>query len=306
VHTQQSAPAVAPAHFHHVHLNSVNPAAAAAYYSKPFTTATHTTFGGYEAVKTGNIYLLFTKVDTPPPSMPQSAVWHFGWNTPDSRKYLEKFHALKLETVPMFSAYDGGIIEMSSDALPGYLTRQQIDEARTKGVQPARTAGFGYIKGPDGALIENAGNSPTERFNHVHLFHKDPLCAIGWYVTHLGASTAGRGSGPAPAAVNCRQPYSEVTWPAFAKEGMVREPSGGVLFDDISLSMRPWPAAPLVSSRGQVVDHIGLSVADLDATVARLRTEGVRILEAPHAWANTRAAMIEGPDLLAIELVEVK
>src|SRR5688572_11709954 len=61
VHTQQSAPAVAPAHFHHVHLNSVNPAAAAAYYSKPFTTATHTTFGGYEAVKTGNIYLLFTK-----------------------------------------------------------------------------------------------------------------------------------------------------------------------------------------------------------------------------------------------------
>ena len=54
-------------HFHHVHLNSVDPKAAAEYYLKPFPqSTTKTTFNGYEAVKTGNIYLLFTKVDTPP------------------------------------------------------------------------------------------------------------------------------------------------------------------------------------------------------------------------------------------------
>src|SRR5437867_5622540 len=36
-------------HFHHVHLNSMNPAAAAAYYPKPFAeSATKTTFNGYE------------------------------------------------------------------------------------------------------------------------------------------------------------------------------------------------------------------------------------------------------------------
>jgi hypothetical protein len=46
VHTQQQAPVVAPAHFHHVHLNSVNPAAAAEYYAKAFTSATHTPFAG--------------------------------------------------------------------------------------------------------------------------------------------------------------------------------------------------------------------------------------------------------------------
>ncbi len=58
---------VAPMHFHHVHLNSVNPKAAAEYYPKPFAlSATKTTFNGYEAVKTGNVYLLFTKVNTPP------------------------------------------------------------------------------------------------------------------------------------------------------------------------------------------------------------------------------------------------
>ena len=54
-----------PLHFHHVHLNSVDPKAAAEYYPKPFAlSATKTTFNGLEAVKTGNIYILFTKVAT--------------------------------------------------------------------------------------------------------------------------------------------------------------------------------------------------------------------------------------------------
>src|SRR5258705_12296331 len=71
---------MSPMHVHHVHLNSVNPAAAAAYYPKPFAaTATKTTFNGYEAVKTGNVYLLFTKGAMPPQNEltgPHSAVWH--------------------------------------------------------------------------------------------------------------------------------------------------------------------------------------------------------------------------------------
>ena len=40
--------------FHHVHVNSVDPAKAAEYYPKAFAlSATRTTFNGYEAVKTG-------------------------------------------------------------------------------------------------------------------------------------------------------------------------------------------------------------------------------------------------------------
>src|SRR5262245_39882841 len=49
LHLAAQAPAVAvePLHFHHVHLNSVNPKAAAAYYPKPFAlSATTTTFNG--------------------------------------------------------------------------------------------------------------------------------------------------------------------------------------------------------------------------------------------------------------------
>jgi 4-hydroxyphenylpyruvate dioxygenase-like putative hemolysin len=79
-----------------------------------------------------------------------------------------------------------------------------------------------------------------------------------------------------------------------------------VTFDDISILIRPWPGGGLVSTRGKLVDHWALSTPDLTATVTRLKNEGVTFLEEIHPWGNSRAAMIEGPDRIAIELVEVK
>jgi 4-hydroxyphenylpyruvate dioxygenase-like putative hemolysin len=63
---------------------------------------------------------------------------------------------------------------------------------------------------------------------------------------------------------------------------------------------------PLASSRGQLQDHIALSVADLDAWTDKLRSEGVTFLEQPYQLGDTRAVMIEGPSREAIELVEVR
>jgi hypothetical protein len=298
--------------FHHVHLNSVNPTAAAEYYPKAFTTASKTTFNGDEAVKTGTVYLLFTKVNTPPPTAPQSAIWHFGWNTPDSRAYLEKFHALKLEVVPMYADPESRVVEISSDVLGTFPTTARLMELRAQGAQPSRVGGFQYLRGPDGALVENAGNSPTEYFNHVHLFHEEPVCAQQWYVRHLGVGGAGRGRG-APAAPagdagtpppDCKRPYDEVTRPAFDKGGMVRNPAGTVPVNDmVSILIRP-RHGPYVSPRGQVIDHFALSVPDLPGTIARLKSEGVKVTEEIHPWGTMRAAMIEGPDMVAIELVE--
>ena len=313
VHGQERPAAVEPMHFHHVHLNSVNPTAAAEYYPKPFAlSATKTTFNGYQAVKTGNLYVLFTKVNTPPLTEltgPQSSVWHFGWNTPDSRKYSERFRAMGLEIARMWDAADGKLVDMSSDTLPGLPTQEQILELRAKGTTPTRQGGFGYLRGPDGALVENAQSGQVERFNHVHMYHEHPLCAMQWYVTHLGAMLPqGRGTGAPDAAAggNCRQLYAPPTWPSFAKTGFVREPSGAVFLDDISISIRPWPGGGLVSTRGHIVDHWALSASDLTATVSRLKQEGIKFLEEIHPWGSTRAAMIEGPDRIAIELVEVK
>jgi hypothetical protein len=310
---ERPASAIEPLRFHHVHLNSVDPAAAAAYYPKPFAaSAVATTLNGFAAVKTGNVYLLFTRVATTPQNEltgPQTSIWHFGWNTPDSQAYDKRFRAMGLEIAQMWDAADGKLVDMSSDTLPGLPTQEQILEMRAKGVQPTHQGGFGYLRGPDGAMIENAQAGTTERFNHVHMYHEHPRCAMEWYATHLGATIPqGRGAAAEPPATgDCHTKlYAPPTWPSFAKTGFVRDPSGGVNFGDISISIRPWPGGGLVSPRGKIVDHWAVSTADLDVTVARLKRENVKFLEEMHPWGASRAAMIEGPDRVAIEIVEVK
>jgi hypothetical protein len=304
----QATNGILPMHVHHVHLNSISPKTAAEYYPKAFpASASTTTFNGLDAVRTGSLYLLFTRVSTPPATEltgPQSTIWHFGWNTADSRKYNERFRAMGLEIAQMWDAADGTLVDMSSDALPGLPTQEQILELRAKGAKPTRQGGFGYLRGPDAALVENAQAGQVERFNHIHMYHEHPLCAMQWYVRHLGARLP---PNSAPPTGDCKQPYAPPTWPSFFKfPGFVREPSGAVFFDDISISIRPWPGGGLVSPRGRIVDHWALSVSDLAATVARLKGEGVKFLEEIHPWGNMRAAMIEGPDRAAIELVEVR
>jgi len=62
---------------------------------------------------------------------------------------------------------------------------------------------------------------------------------------------------------------------------------------------------PLVSTRGQLDEHIAPSVTDLEAWVSRLRGARVTFLEEHTRLADTRAVMIEGPSREALELVEV-
>jgi catechol 2,3-dioxygenase-like lactoylglutathione lyase family enzyme len=161
------------------------------------------------------------------------------------------------------------------------------------------------MRGPDGALVEYAGDHPAERFNHVHFFEEDPLAALAWYRTHLNAPLR-PGYAPTAAPDGSRR-WSERTWPALDRQGMFRTPRAGVEFGGVSMM---WYAnqteAPLVPSRGQLQDHIALSVADLDAWIAKLKGEGVVFLEAPYRLYDTRAVMIEGPSREALELVEIK
>jgi hypothetical protein len=161
------------------------------------------------------------------------------------------------------------------------------------------------MRGPDSALVEYAGNHPAERFNHVHLYQEDPIGAFHWYQKHLNAPVR---PGYAPTAADgnlTRGP--DRTWPALNREGMIRTPRAGVEFGDVSMM---WYAnqggRPLAGSRGQLQDHIALSVADLDAWIDKLRGEGVKFLEEPYPLGDTRAVMIEGPSREALELVEVK
>jgi Glyoxalase/Bleomycin resistance protein/Dioxygenase superfamily len=165
------------------------------------------------------------------------------------------------------------------------------------------------MQGPDDALVEYAGNHPAERFNHVHMFHDDPFCAQLWYQNHLNAPVyAGRTTPAGMTDSTCQVSRGpERSWPALERQGMFRSPSAAVVFGDVALPcyMRQ-EEKPLASSRGQLYDHIALTVADLDGWVAKLRGEGVRFLEEPYRLGSTRAVMIEGPSREAIELVEIR
>jgi 4-hydroxyphenylpyruvate dioxygenase-like putative hemolysin len=61
---------------------------------------------------------------------------------------------------------------------------------------------------------------------------------------------------------------------------------------------------PLASALGQAVDHLAFAVTDLDAWVAKLQRENVKVLRPVDAFGASRAVLIEGPSREAIELVE--
>jgi hypothetical protein len=78
------------------------------------------------------------------------------------------------------------------------------------------------------------------------------------------------------------------------------------VFGDVALPwyVRQGDRRP-ISSRGHVYDHIALSVADLGAWVARLRSERVTFLGEPDELGHTRAVMIERSSRAALELIEI-
>ena len=77
--------------FHHLHLNSTDPNAAVAAYLALWPGSTQrASVAGFDAVKNGAVYLLFTKVPAAAPREPQSAYWHQVWLTPNVRDLVAR------------------------------------------------------------------------------------------------------------------------------------------------------------------------------------------------------------------------
>ena len=67
--------------FHHLHLNSLDPEAAIAFYTRQFPSTAKTNWGGLPALQSPTkVLILFTQVATAPATAPQTAIWHFGWH----------------------------------------------------------------------------------------------------------------------------------------------------------------------------------------------------------------------------------
>jgi len=290
--------------------------------------------------------LLFDRVETPPPgafdpelgrSRPQSPFWHIGGfvNTTGVFERLEArgFEVLRLYVAPPRAGDDvtteprpGRVLRSGLAPYAGIRTASELEDphapARDDGATAEpREGGFGYLLGPDGALVELTGGPRTApSFSHIHLFHEHPRCAANWYVEHLGMvfppvrdAETGETRPGAPHAGCAAEPAGEPGWPSLEAAGTIRRPSASVRFEGGGVSFYPRQCRPgrcgargerLVPSLGQVLDHVAFTVRDLDTRLGRLRAAGVPVLRGPYALGDGRAALVEGPDGLAIELVE--
>ena len=301
---------------HHTHLNTVDAGAALAWYTAVWPDGAEGEVAGYPAF-VADLPVLFTEVTEAPAgawdhaqqrAAPQSAFWHIGGfiNTTDVFERLETagVEVLRLEIGPSGGP---GVVRSGLTPYAGIVTGHEV--ATAPAADP-REGGFGYLVGPDGALIELTGSPRTNpSFSHVHLFHSEPLCAANWYVDNLGMSLPPRRDPATGDTIsqtrheNCRSAEpGPPGWPSLERAGTVRSPRAAVRHATGSLSF--YPSAPLVSSRGQVLDHVAFEVSDLDRWLTHLAEKGTDVSEGPYAFGDTRAALIEGPDGLGIELVE--
>src|SRR3954453_6446567 len=112
-----------PPGFHHLHLNSVDPAAAIDFYTRQFASTSASSWSGLPALASpNNVLLLFSKVAPPPPTTPQSAIWHFGWHVTDVRKSLGTYKFRPdVKLLPLYTTDEVGSVPIISDtwAPPG-------------------------------------------------------------------------------------------------------------------------------------------------------------------------------------------
>lgn len=126
---------------------------------------------------------------------------------------------------------------------------------------------------------------PAHQF-HLHLESVTPNVAAAWYRDRLGA-------------------HAEFARDVVhVPERDLRRPTALVRIGTVAMLIYR-SDQPLASTRGKQADHLAFRVADLTATLARFAAADVPVLEPPHALGADRAAMIEGPDRVAIELVEI-
>lgn len=123
--------------------------------------------------------------------------------------------------------------------------------------------------------------------NHVHIRSSDPHASAAWYEKHF----------------NARQLWAREIMPGTVTVSM--EVGGPVR---LNISSKP-PGTSDQRSAAELnrlgLEHFGFDVPDLEAELARLEADGIRIvLPLTPTPTGSRLAYIEGPDDVLIELVQ--
>ncbi len=328
------APAALPRpSFHHIHINSVDPARSLDWWSTVWPAGERTTLAGLPAFAADGVYLLYNQVDAQAPgafdparrqSAPQSAFWTTGPST-DGLALYERLTALdpageRFDFLPVFTGPDdtegvprSGLAPFGDQLLTvAEMAERAAREAADPPREPPGGQDFGYLVDPDGILVEFNGDASTADLfhGHTHFWHEQPLCAANWYVEHLGMELPASRERHDP----CDVEIGDVSYPTFLPMGQLRRPIGVVRLENAGWAWYtrqcrdgrcgPELDRPLAPSRGQVVDHVAISYPDLDPLLAHLAAAGIPILEGPYPFGDTRAVLIEDLDGLALELVE--
>jgi len=130
---------------------------------------------------------------------------------------------------------------------------------------------------------------PTYRYDHVHLRSADQDAMAAWFERMFGAEVI-------------RATYAEGTfYPGKAR--VYLKLGGQTVLIAPSHHDEPTGAAPRFPYYG--IEHIGLTVDDIDAAVADLRAKGAEIFVGPMDYsAGTRLAFIRGPEGVSVEIVQ--
>lgn len=117
----------------------------------------------------------------------------------------------------------------------------------------------------------------TLKLNHLHLKTRDPEKTVKFYVDNLGAKIVNQ------------------------------SPRGGYRLDLHGLSLNVTQFLDDQKREQRYgMEHIAIDTDELDALVAKLKAQGIHILEQTVVSGGRRVCFFEGPDGVQLEFIEMK
>ena len=152
------------AHYHHVHINTIDFDATIAYYAKYFGATPIKYRNKSKALFTEKSFLLLDQVAEQPQTNIGSSLWHIGWSGVDGHSEFE------------WRVKKG--ISVHSPVTP-------LDDNH-----------WMYFNGPSNELVEVFTGNKHHRFEHLHLLATDVDETMNWFETHLGLKSVNKTAQP--------------------------------------------------------------------------------------------------------------
>ena len=283
--TRFSAAVANEVHFHHVHLNVVNPKVSSDFYRDIFGAVPVRFNNRSDAVFTERSFFLFTRVPQPASWDLNTGIWHLGWGGVDGpREY---------------------------NTLTGKGVQFQTP------VSPLGNYHYMYAFGPDKEVLEVWTGYQNHRYGHVHLMSPDPVGTVRWYANTFGIGikpqTLPPGTAaPAPGA----PPFLPEPGPTSAGSGALEaiDNVNFVVFRQPTTTPVPplWagnaPVNTIQPTKGRAVDHIAFSYRRIQPVFDQMKKAGLTIVEpiTLKPEFGFKSFFVLGPDQVLIEIVEAK